>query len=96
MTCHKGGAPDPGTSSAFNAWTEGPAGLYRNRKDAMEAVPCIACHGAPHATYPATNAYGPERDNLQPLQYMGFAGPMGARESCAVCHVEMPAGDAHH
>ncbi len=96
MTCHEGGAPDPGASSAFNVWTEGPAGLYRNRKDAMEAVPCIACHGAPHATYPATNAYGPERDNLQPLQYMGFAGPMGARESCAVCHVEMPAGDAHH
>lgn len=96
MTCHEDGAPDPATASAFNVWTKGPADLYRNRKDAMEAVPCIACHGAPHATYPATNAYGAERDSLQPLQYMGFAGPIGAKETCAACHVEIPAGDAHH
>lgn len=96
MTCHEDGAPDPRTASAVNVWVDGPANLYRNRKDAMEAVPCIACHGAPHATYPTANAYGAERDNLQPLQYMGFAGPVGARESCAVCHVEAPAGDAHH
>lgn len=96
MTCHEGSQPDAGTASAFNVWNEEPSELYRNRKDAMEAVPCIACHGAPHATYPANNAYGAERDNLQPLQYMGFAGPLGAGESCAACHVETPAGDAHH
>ncbi len=97
MTCHTGGVrPDAATASAFNVWTEGPANLYRNRKDAMDAVPCIACHNSPHATYPADNAYGKDRDNLQPLQYMGFAGSIGAREHCALCHeTDMPA-DAHH
>lgn len=96
MTCHESGELDPETSSAFNAWTSGSDALYRNRKDSMDAVPCIACHGAPHATYPASNAYGQERDNLQPLQYMGFAGALGAGETCSVCHIETPAGDAHH
>lgn len=95
-TCHDSGQLDPRTSSAVNVWTEGPQELYRNRKDETGSVPCIACHGAPHATYPANNAYGPERDNLQPLQYLGFAGVIGARDSCMVCHTEMPAGDAHH
>ena len=96
MTCHGNGTPDPLTASAVNVWTDGPEDLYHNRKDATGSVPCLACHGAPHATYPTDNVYGVERENLQPLQYMGFAGPMGSKESCAVCHIEMPPGDAHH
>jgi hypothetical protein len=96
MTCHGSADLDPQTVSAFNVWTKDAGELYRNRKDATESLPCVACHGAPHATYPTNNAYGPERDNLQPMQYMGFAGVMGSGESCAVCHIEMPPGDAHH
>jgi mono/diheme cytochrome c family protein len=96
MTCHGDTDLDPQSVSAFNVWTGGAGELYRNRKDATESLPCLACHGAPHATYPANNAYGPQRDNLQPMQYMGFAGVMGSGESCAVCHIEMPPGDAHH
>lgn len=95
MTCHEGGKPSV-DSSAFNTWNDRPEQLYRNRKDEMEVVPCIACHGAPHATYPATNAYGSDRDNLQPMQYMRMAAPIGAQGNCAVCHtIEMDA-DAHH
>ncbi|NLY40277.1 MAG: cytochrome c [Desulfovibrionales bacterium] len=95
MTCHEDGRPGV-ESSAFNTWNDTPGQLYRNRKDEMEAVPCIACHGAPHATYPATNAYGSDRDNLQPMQYMQMAGPIGASETCAVCHTIDMDADAHH
>lgn len=97
MTCHKNyQRPDVKTSSAFNTWTEGPAGLYRSRKDETGSVPCVACHGAPHATYPAHNAYGADRDNLQPLQYMGVAATIGSNKRCDVCHTIEMDGDAHH
>ncbi len=86
MTCHEGYTRPEKTASAFNVWTDGGAGLYRNRKDEMGTVPCIACHNSPHATYPATNAYGADRDNIQPLQYQGDRGPMGRDGNCAVCH----------
>ncbi len=68
MTCHEGYAP-PVTDVAFNTWTEGSSGLYRSRMDEAGVLPCLACHGAPHAVYPAVNAYGADRDNVQPLQY---------------------------
>jgi len=96
MTCHKNGLKPAKTASAYNVWVEGPPKLYRSRKDSLGAVPCIACHGAPHATYVATSAYGKERDNLQPLQYMGFAGSIGAKGRCEVCHMRAMVGDAHH
>ncbi len=97
LACHQGGQrPVAATASAFNAWSGGPAELYRNRKEETGKVPCIACHGASHATYPATNAYGGDRDNLQPLQYMGFAGPLGSRDRCDVCHGQKMEDEAHH
>ncbi len=95
LNCHKGfGAPE--TDSAFNTWTSGAAGLYKNRRDEMNAVPCSACHNAAHAVYPTLNPYGRDRDNIQPLQYMGFAGTMGEQGKCTVCHQEAMEGDAHH
>jgi mono/diheme cytochrome c family protein len=96
-TCHKDGKkPDRRKSTAFNTWVEGPAKLYRAQKDAMGAMPCIACHGAPHATYKADSAYGKDRDNIQPLQYQGLAAAMGARGNCLVCHTQGMKLDKHH
>lgn len=95
--CHKDGRkPGRATSSAFNQWVEGPAKLYRSQKDSMGSMPCIACHGAPHATYRAFSDYGRDRDNVQPMQYQGFAAPMGGRGDCIVCHTQGMEVDAHH
>ncbi len=83
-------------ATAFNQWTGDAAGLYKNRKGEMGRVPCAMCHGAQHAVYPADNPYGADRDNVQPLQYMGQAGALGAGERCGVCHVEPMDFSAHH
>ncbi|MFA7423729.1 MAG: cytochrome ubiquinol oxidase subunit I [Desulfosarcinaceae bacterium] len=83
--------PDPGEVSAFNQWTGGFEELYRVRTDDTGSLQCAACHGAPHAVYPAFNRwYGHDRDNLQPLQYQGNRRPIGAQGHCTVCHgIEM-------
>jgi len=95
--CHKNGKkPDRKTSSAFNAWVDGPGKLYRNQKDAMGSMPCIGCHGAPHATYAAKSDYGKDRDNIQPMQYMGLAASLGARGNCLMCHTQHMKLDRHH
>ncbi|WP_157046920.1 cytochrome ubiquinol oxidase subunit I [Maridesulfovibrio salexigens] len=91
LTCHVEFA-DPDSDSAFNKWTEDSSGLFRNRKDEMDAVMCAACHNAPHAIFPAAN----ERDNLRPLQYMGEAQPIGAAGTCTVCHEDDMGYPAHH
>lgn len=91
LTCHvEFSAPE--SDSAFNKWTEDSSGLFRNRKDEMDAVMCAACHNAPHAVFPASD----ERDNLRPLQYMGEAQPIGAGGTCTVCHEEDMGYPAHH
>ncbi len=90
LTCHEDfQAPD--TDSAFNEWTETVEDHYSMRRDDMDAVNCAACHGSPHAIYPAT-----KRDNLQPLQYMGEAMSIGANGNCAVCHTEEMDFPVHH
>ncbi|QJB56300.1 cytochrome ubiquinol oxidase subunit I [Pseudodesulfovibrio sp. zrk46] len=90
LTCHVDfGTPE--TDMAFNTWTEDAKGLYSVRRDDMGAVNCAACHGHPHAIYPAT-----ERDNVQPLQYMGEAQPIGAGGNCKVCHKEEREDPLHH
>lgn len=80
---------------AFNTWTEGPEQLYRNRHDQMGAIMCEACHGSPHAVYPATfNKYGSQRDSIQPLQYQGNHRPIG--NDCTVCHTVQKQFEGHH
>lgn len=98
LTCHTDfQRPDLSTARAFNVWVKDRSGLYRNRKEDTGNMPCMACHGAPHATYPAKNPYGRDRDNIQPIQYMGAAGPIGGGKRCDVCHtVEMEGGEVHH
>jgi len=81
--------------NAYNKWVAGGSALYRNRTD-NHGIMCAACHGSPHAVYFATNPYGLERDNIQPIQYMRLSGTIGTTGNCKVCHtVEMPYS-AHH
>lgn len=99
LTCHQDfGLPQ--TDVAFNTWVADGGGLYRNRKEALDKVPCIACHNSPHAIYPTVNAYGKDRDNVQPIQYQGNTGPIGSGGNCKVCHGEGfdlgPADSPHH
>ncbi|PTN35348.1 cytochrome ubiquinol oxidase subunit I [Desulfonatronum sp. SC1] len=81
--------------SAFNDWVRGPSGLYRLRTD-ESGLMCQACHGPTHAEYPAVNAFHPDLDAIQPLQYQGNKGVIGSRDNCAVCHIEEMYYDFHH
>jgi hypothetical protein len=91
LTCHENFGMGM-SMNAFNTWTEGAAGLYRNRHDQMGAVMCAACHGSPHALYPA--GMEAARDNIQPLQYQGNTRPIG--NDCMVCHTVPKEFEAHH
>ena len=95
LTCHINFAP-PEADSAFNVWTAGGEGLYRNRLDDSGSIHCAACHGSPHAEYPATNPYEKERDNFGPRQYQGNPYPLGANRNCKVCHTIDMDTDLHH
>lgn len=100
LNCHQGFAP-PQTADAFNAWTAGPEGLYRVRRDDTGLLHCPACHGSPHAEYPARadSGFGQDRDNIQPVQYQGAANPIGKNGKCAVCHgqgFDVPPADSPH
>ncbi|MEW5772721.1 MAG: cytochrome ubiquinol oxidase subunit I [Thermodesulfobacteriota bacterium] len=99
LTCHQGFGP-PQSDVAFNTWVADASGLYRNRKEDLGKAPCIACHNSPHAIYPTVNPYGADRDNVQPLQYQGLAGPIGKGGNCRVCHGEgfdlAPSDSPHH
>ena len=95
LTCHVNFAP-PETDSAFGAWTAGADTLYRNRQDDSGSIHCAACHGSPHAEYPAGNPYEKERDNFGPRQYQGNPYPIGANRNCKVCHTIDMDTDMHH
>ncbi len=82
--------------SAFNKSVQDAPGLYINSHDQTKALRCASCHGSPHALYPASNPYSPDRDNLQPLQYQGVAGPLGMSGNCQVCHIKTPASPPKH
>lgn len=100
LNCHVGFAP-PSSDQAFNTWTAGPGDLYRIRTDQTGKLRCPACHGSPHAVYPARedSGYGRNRDNIPPLQYQAEANPIGKNGNCKVCHgadFDVPAADAPH
>ncbi|MDR3045667.1 MAG: cytochrome c family protein [Desulfovibrio sp.] len=88
--------PRSATASAFNKWTADAAGLYAERTDDTTMLRCPACHGAPHAVYPARNPLGRDRDNIPPMQYQQHARAMGASGNCFVCHGETPEFSVHH
>ncbi len=93
LHCHQGFTLS--RADSFNRWTAGFDALYRNRTD-NHNVMCAACHGSPHAVYPANNMYSPVLDNYQSLQYQGVAGPIGKGSRCLVCHTAMPGANGHH
>ncbi len=94
LNCHVDFEP-PEVESTFNAWTKDGASLFRNRTGEM-GVMCAACHGSPHAIYPADNPYEVNRDNIGPLQYQNEPYPIGANRNCKVCHTIDMEDDAHH
>lgn len=97
LNCHIGFQKPDKSSSSFNKWTSDGKMLFRNRDDLTGRLPCTACHSSPHATYPAFNEYGKNRDNIQPMQYQGNSLPIGAQMKCSVCHIEkMDRASAHH
>lgn len=97
MTCHPDyRRGDVKNSNAFNTWTKNASQLYRNRKDETCSLSCEACHGSPHAVYPARNPYNPKLDNIQPLQYQGNPRSLGRGGNCKVCHTEEVDESLHH
>ena len=86
----------PQNDTTFNQWTNGEDQLYRNRSDETGKLRCAACHGSPHALYPADNPYNGNRDTLQPLQYQGEPYPIGSNRNCKVCHTVDMEEEVHH
>ncbi len=86
----------PEDDTTFNQWTSGEENLYRNRTDESGRLRCAACHGSPHAIYPAENPYNSNRDALQPLQYQDEPYPIGSNMNCKVCHTIDMEEEMHH
>ncbi len=95
LTCHIDFGP-PETDQAAGVWTSGRGDRFRDRTG-NAGIPCMACHGAAHALYPARHPEnGIVRDNLGPLQYQGMPYPMGANRNCRVCHTGDMEDEMHH
>lgn len=95
LNCHVG-FEAPETDTTFNQWTGNETELYRNRTDESGRIRCAACHGSPHAIYPALNPYNNTRDVLQPMQYQRDAYPIGSNMQCKVCHTIDMEDEVHH
>ena len=95
LGCHEDFEKPSQNASSFNQWVSGPEELYRIRTDNV-GIRCEACHGSPHALYPANNDYNKHRDNIQPLQYSGNPLPIGSNRSCQVCHMRRKSDPVHH
>ncbi len=95
LACHQGYGPAAKGSSSFNRWTAGREKLYRESHGRHGSLMCEACHGAPHAIFPAANPYGFNRDNIAPIQYQQKAASLG-KGNCRVCHLKKPGRGGHH
>lgn len=95
LNCHKDFQP-PEDDITFNRYTANEDALFRNRTDESGQLPCSACHNSTHALYPATNPYGENLDNRQPLQYQNTSYPIGSDRGCAVCHTVEMNEEMHH
>jgi hypothetical protein len=93
-SCHQN-YQAPSDSVSYNKWNDAFSQLYRIRTDET-GMRCIACHNSTHSEYPATNPYGKNRDNTQPLQYTGTNLPIGAESSCRACHAKDMEASGHH
>jgi len=95
LACHKDFTARKDGPNAFNHWNQEFSGLYRTRTG-EGGIRCEACHGSPHALYPAQNPYGKNRDNIQPMQYAGLPYPIGSNLTCEVCHTVKMEDSIHH
>jgi len=95
LGCHVDFDPPGENPSAFNKWTDGFQGLYRIRTDEI-GIRCQACHNSTHSLYPAINVFGKHWDNTQPMQYGKMPLPIGANNSCEVCHIDKMQDAVHH
>ena len=95
LNCHTGFNPPDTDQSPQNMWTKDAKSLYKMRSDEV-GIMCPACHGITHAEYPATNIFGDERDNFQPVMYQKNRYPIGANRNCAICHTVEMKEEIHH
>jgi hypothetical protein len=95
LNCHQNFQAPGNVTSGFGRWTKDASELYRKRTDEA-GVRCPACHGSTHATYPTHNAFGRDRDNIQPLQYSASRAPIGTNRTCAICHRKAMQDAIHH
>lgn len=94
-SCHTRFHEPAEDATGFNKWVAGGADLFRMRTD-NSGMRCEACHGPPHALYPAKNPWEPLLDSMQPLQLQGNNLPIGSEERCDVCHGYVPEVSVHH
>ncbi len=94
LNCHMDFNP-PENMETFNKWTDSEKALLKNRKG-KGGIMCMACHGSPHALYPAGEIAEKCADNIQPMQYQGNPYPMGANKNCRVCHKTDMTKELHH
>ncbi len=85
LSCHVGFTKPEANATSFNKWSPDKPHIFRYRTDNV-GLRCVLCHNAPHAEFPARNIWGENRDNIQPMQYQGNNLPIGAENSCYVCH----------
>jgi len=95
LHCHVEFQPPDTDETAPEQRTNDQAGLFRMRSDDA-GIMCAACHGAPHALYPANNPYGKRRDVIAPRQYQQSPYPMGSNKNCKVCHTIDMEEEIHH
>lgn len=67
-------------AAAASRFAENAGTLYRNSRG-HGGVACVACHGGPHAEWPATDPLA--NDNVTPKQLQGHAGVIS---ECSTCH----------
>ncbi len=95
LNCHIDFNPPETDTAPFGQWTVTEKNLYRSRTDDTGIV-CAACHGSPHAEYPAANIFGNDRDNIAPVQYQKKPYPVGADKNCKLCHTIDMEEEIHH
>ena len=95
LDCHVDFQPPDTDETLPGQRTADRTGLYRMRGDDA-GIMCAACHGPPHALYPARNPYGARRDVIAPRQYQQSPYPIGSNKNCKVCHTVDMQEEIHH
>jgi len=95
LNCHVNFQSPETDTSEINLRTTDENHLYSLRSDDAGMM-CAACHGAPHALYPAKNIFGDDRDNIAPMQYQQNPYPIAANRNCKVCHTVDMEEEVHH